>query len=64
MKAGVYSVVPLGTSLSMPGLSWCLVPNVDSLDVAAVTVGSGSKGTSGGQGPALGLRARYIYHFV
>lgn len=41
----MYSVVSPGTSLFMPSLAWCLAPNVDSVDVTAMTVGLGSKGT-------------------
>ena len=57
MRGGTYSMVPLGTSLLMPPLAWCLASNVGSTHVTAMTVGSGRKRTQRLHGPAPELRA-------
>lgn len=60
MSGDTYAIVPLGTSLFMPTLAWCLAPNVGLVDVTAMTVGSGKKGTQRGHGPAPELRALHL----
>lgn len=45
MRFRLNSVIAPGTSLLIPNLAWCLAPNVGSVDVKVIIVGSGRKGT-------------------